>query len=136
MISTHLALVNGITQTQHLNPLIVLLRATSMTKKLQLIICFSPIILPQPHLCVLHPIRLLTLSTSHVCTSDNRTTLETDPKLSYLNDPVKFTSVQPSDVIGKEFAFIVDAETFYNNYSLFDQGWFDHQSTITISSKQ
>ncbi|KAK0577786.1 hypothetical protein LWI29_000096 [Acer saccharum] len=54
-----------------------------------------------------------------MCTSNNMTTLEVDSKLSELDDPIEFTSLQPSDVIGKEFASIEDAEAFYNNYSMF-----------------
>ncbi|KAK0575568.1 hypothetical protein LWI29_002890 [Acer saccharum] len=60
-----------------------------------------------------------TPSTQHLCTPDNTTSLEVEPSLSELDDPAKLASLQPSDVIGKEFASIQDAEAFYKNYSLF-----------------
>ncbi|KAI9157372.1 hypothetical protein LWI28_021497 [Acer negundo] len=78
-------------------------------------------------------------STPHVCTLNNTTTLEVDSKLSELDDPIEFTSLQPTDVIGKEFASIEDAESFYNNYSKFvgfstrkDEKRRDKQDVITI----
>ena len=54
-----------------------------------------------------------------MCTPDNTPTLEVEPTLSELDDPAKLTSLQPTDVIGKEFASVQDAEAFYKNYSLF-----------------
>ncbi|TXG57187.1 hypothetical protein EZV62_018500 [Acer yangbiense] len=60
-----------------------------------------------------------TPSAQHLCTIDNTTSLGVEPTLSELDDPVTFTSLQPSDVIGKEFASVEDAEAFYKNYSLF-----------------
>ena len=60
-----------------------------------------------------------TPSNEHVCTPDNTTTVEVDPTLSELDDPTKLTSLQPGDVIGKEFAAVQDAEAFYKNYALF-----------------
>ncbi|KAK0588459.1 hypothetical protein LWI29_001307 [Acer saccharum] len=60
-----------------------------------------------------------TPSTQHLCTPDNTTSLEVEPSLSELDDLAKLTSLQPSDVIGKEFASIQDAKAFYKNYSLF-----------------
>ncbi|KAK0597884.1 hypothetical protein LWI29_029509 [Acer saccharum] len=57
--------------------------------------------------------------TQHLCTPDNTTSLGVEPTLSELDDPATFTSLQPSDVIGKEFASVEDAEAFYKNYSLF-----------------
>ncbi|TXG60852.1 hypothetical protein EZV62_012215 [Acer yangbiense] len=60
-----------------------------------------------------------TPSAQHLCTPDNTTSLEVEPSLSELDDPAKLTSLQPSDVIGKEFASVQDAEAFYKNYSLF-----------------
>ena len=60
-----------------------------------------------------------TPSNEHVCTPDNTTTLEVEPTLSELDDPTKLTSLQPGDVIGKEFASVQDAEAFYKNYALF-----------------
>ncbi|KAK0606491.1 hypothetical protein LWI29_038314 [Acer saccharum] len=60
-----------------------------------------------------------TPSTQHLSTLDNTTTPEVKPTLSELDDPAKLTSLQPSDVIGKEFASVQDAEAFYKNYSLF-----------------
>ncbi|KAK0575930.1 hypothetical protein LWI29_009276 [Acer saccharum] len=57
--------------------------------------------------------------TQHLCTPDNTTSLGVEPTLSKLDDPATFTSLQPSDVIGKEFASVKDAEAFYKNYSLF-----------------
>ncbi|KAK0574748.1 hypothetical protein LWI29_028421 [Acer saccharum] len=60
-----------------------------------------------------------TPSTQHLCTPDNTTSLEVELTLLELDDPAKFTSLQPSDVIGKEFASIQEAEAFYKNYSLF-----------------
>ncbi|KAK0586640.1 hypothetical protein LWI29_010082 [Acer saccharum] len=60
-----------------------------------------------------------TPSTQHLCTPNNTTSLEVEPTLSELDDPAKFTSLQPSDVIGKEFASVQKAEAFYKNYSLF-----------------
>jgi hypothetical protein len=60
-----------------------------------------------------------TPSNEHVGTPDNTTTVEVDPTLSELDDPTKLTSLQPGDVIGKEFASVQDAEAFYKNYALF-----------------
>ncbi|TXG64112.1 hypothetical protein EZV62_011106 [Acer yangbiense] len=60
-----------------------------------------------------------TPSTQHLCTPDNTTSLEVEPSLSELDDLAKLTSLQPSDVIGNEFASVQDAEAFYKNYSLF-----------------
>ncbi|KAK0571801.1 hypothetical protein LWI29_021804 [Acer saccharum] len=60
-----------------------------------------------------------TPSTQHLCTPDNTTTIEVEPTFSELDDPVKLSSLQPGDVIGKEFASVQDAEAFYKNYSLF-----------------
>ena len=60
-----------------------------------------------------------TPSRQNVCTPDTTTTLEVEPTLSELDDLAKLTSLQPSDVIGKEFAFVQDAEAFYKNYSLY-----------------
>ncbi|KAK0577377.1 hypothetical protein LWI29_032203 [Acer saccharum] len=57
--------------------------------------------------------------TQYLCTPDNTTSLGVEPTLSELDDPATFTSLQPSDVIGKEFASVEDAEAFYKNYSLF-----------------
>ncbi|KAK0591076.1 hypothetical protein LWI29_035333 [Acer saccharum] len=57
--------------------------------------------------------------TQHLCTPDNTTSFRVEPTLSELDDPATFTSLQPSDVIGKEFASVEDAEAFYKNYSLF-----------------
>ncbi|KAK3222460.1 hypothetical protein Dsin_009485 [Dipteronia sinensis] len=76
--------------------------------------------------------------TPPVCTN-NTTTVEVDSKLSDLDDLIEFTSLQPDDVIGKKFASIEDAESFYNNYSKFvgfstrnDEKRHDKQSVITI----
>ncbi|TXG72739.1 hypothetical protein EZV62_001318 [Acer yangbiense] len=59
--------------------------------------------------------------------------------MSKLDDPAKLTSLQPSDVIGKEFASVQDAEAFYKNYSLFigfsirkDEMRHDRYGMITI----
>ncbi|KAK0602966.1 hypothetical protein LWI29_000013 [Acer saccharum] len=60
-----------------------------------------------------------TPSTQHLCTPDNTATIEVEPTFSELDDPAKLSSLQPSDVIGKEFASVQDAEAFYKNYSLF-----------------
>ncbi|KAK0607928.1 hypothetical protein LWI29_022823 [Acer saccharum] len=60
-----------------------------------------------------------TPSTQHLCNPDNTTTIEVEPTLSELDDLAKLSSLQPSDVIGKEFASVQDAEAFYKNYSLF-----------------
>ncbi|KAK0573768.1 hypothetical protein LWI29_013277 [Acer saccharum] len=83
-----------------------------------------------------------TPSTQHLCAPDNTTTLEVEPTLSELDDPAKLTSLQPSDVIGKEFASVQDAEAFYKNYSLFvgfsirkDEMRSDRHGMITIHSK-
>ncbi|KAK0593668.1 hypothetical protein LWI29_034862 [Acer saccharum] len=50
-----------------------------------------------------------TPSTQHLCTLDNTTTFKVEPTLSELDDPTKLTSLQPRDVIGKEFASVQDA---------------------------
>ncbi|KAK0607569.1 hypothetical protein LWI29_016840 [Acer saccharum] len=60
-----------------------------------------------------------TPSTQHLCPPDITTSVGVEPTLSDLDDPATFTSLQPSDVIGKEFASVDDAEAFYKNYSLF-----------------
>ncbi|KAK0603472.1 hypothetical protein LWI29_005358 [Acer saccharum] len=60
-----------------------------------------------------------TPSTQHLCSPDNTITLEVEPTLSELDDLAKLISLQSNDVIGKEFAFVQDAEAFYKNYSLF-----------------
>ncbi|KAK3222098.1 hypothetical protein Dsin_009123 [Dipteronia sinensis] len=76
--------------------------------------------------------------TPPVCTN-NTTTIEVDSKLSNLEDSIEFTSLQPGDVIGKNFASVEDAESFYNNYSKFvefntrkDEKRRDKQGVITI----
>ncbi|KAK3198652.1 hypothetical protein Dsin_022067 [Dipteronia sinensis] len=76
--------------------------------------------------------------TPPVCTN-NTTTVEVDSKLSDLDDSIEFTNLQPGDVIGKKFASIEDAESFYNNYSKFvgfstrkDEKRRDKQGVITI----
>ncbi|KAK2658176.1 hypothetical protein Ddye_004709 [Dipteronia dyeriana] len=47
-------------------------------------------------------------STSNICNL---------PKLTELDEPGQFLSLQPTEVIGKEFGSVADAESFYNNYS-------------------
>ncbi|KAK3219165.1 hypothetical protein Dsin_013135 [Dipteronia sinensis] len=78
-------------------------------------------------------------STPPVCTSNNTTTVEVDSNLSDLDDSIEFTSLQPGDVIGKKFASVEDAESFYNNYSKLvgfstrkDKKRRDKQGVITI----
>ncbi|KAK2635341.1 hypothetical protein Ddye_030133 [Dipteronia dyeriana] len=53
------------------------------------------------------------LSTTHVSTSN----ISNLPKLTELDESGQFRSLQPTDVIGKEFGSVEDAESFYNNYS-------------------
>ncbi|KAK2652990.1 hypothetical protein Ddye_012846 [Dipteronia dyeriana] len=48
------------------------------------------------------------VSTSNICNL---------PKLIELDEPRQFRSLQPTDVIGKEFSSVANAESFYNNYS-------------------
>ncbi|KAK3212497.1 hypothetical protein Dsin_017203 [Dipteronia sinensis] len=78
-------------------------------------------------------------STLPVCTSNNTSTLKFVSKLSELDDPIEFTSLQPGDVIGKKFDSVEDPESFYNNYSKFvgfstrkDEKRRDKQGVITI----
>ncbi|KAK2647434.1 hypothetical protein Ddye_014923 [Dipteronia dyeriana] len=52
-------------------------------------------------------------STTPVSTSN----ISNLPKLTELDVPGQFRSLQPTDVIGKEFGSVEDAESFYSNYS-------------------
>ncbi|KAK2645070.1 hypothetical protein Ddye_020265 [Dipteronia dyeriana] len=53
------------------------------------------------------------VSTTPVSTSN----ISNLPKLTKLDESGQFRSLQPTDVIGKEFGSVEDAESFYSNYS-------------------
>ncbi|KAK2637857.1 hypothetical protein Ddye_025652 [Dipteronia dyeriana] len=53
------------------------------------------------------------VSTTPVSTSN----ISNLPKLTKLDEPGQFRSLQPTDIIGKEFGSVENAESFYSNYS-------------------